>query len=368
MTASQPKHKRPRFVLRIAIPLLISILVVGVLFGQSFHPDAFRELSFTGRTFAGIALAMLAFSVQNFAMSLRFRRLSDNQISLRGGLRVQMMQEFTGVVTPSSVGGSSFIFLFLSGEGVNAGKATAITFSALFFDELFLFIASLLIFLLAPYSLFLGGAEIFGVGVRITFLVLTIGVGIWTLVLFVALFRRPQLIAFLIRRLFRLRLLRRYSHKAAALTHDLITASHEMRRKPFSRWMEIFLLTALTWSARFAIAIALVWGFSTINQGYFTAFLKQFIIWMTSLISPTPGASGLAEYMFQYYYESYFDTASIALVVAVIWRCFSAYIYLLLGGRTLSVKAPEMGIRTSKEHKAHTGIHFPLRKKKHSDA
>ena len=350
-TNTAKKKRNKRIILRIAIPLVISILVVGILFNQSFHPNAFRELHFTGRTCIGIILALLAFAIQNAATSIRFRRLSDNQISFRGGLRVQMMQEFTGIVTPSSVGGSSLVFLFLSGEGVNSGKAAAISFSTLFLDQLFLFLASLLLYLFAPHEIFLGGAELFGVGVRITFLILTIIVGIWTLILYIALFRKPQLIGAFIKGIFRLRLFRRYSHKASALIHDLIMASGEMKKMPFSYWVELFFLSAVAWCMRFGIAIALIWGFSSANSGYFIAFLKQFIIWVTSLISPTPGASGLAEYMFQYYYESYFDTASIALVVAVIWRGISAYIYLLIGGWILSVKAPDMGLLTSTEHK-----------------
>ena len=59
----------------------------------------------------------------------------------RQAFRVNMLCEFTSAVTPSAVGGSSLIVLFLNKEGINAGRSTALTISCLFLDELFLVLA-----------------------------------------------------------------------------------------------------------------------------------------------------------------------------------------------------------------------------------
>lgn len=50
----------------------------------------------------------------------RFRFITDRELTWRQAFRVNMLCEFTSAVTPSAVGGSSLIVLFLNKEGINA--------------------------------------------------------------------------------------------------------------------------------------------------------------------------------------------------------------------------------------------------------
>ena len=63
----------------------------------------------------------------------------------------------------------------------------------------------------------------------------------------------------------------------------------------------------------------------------YSAFVRQLVIWMVLVVTPTPGGSGFGEYMFQSYYSDFFSMAGTALVVACLWRIITYYSYLIGG-------------------------------------
>ena len=60
-------------------------------------------------------------------------------------------------------------------------------------------------------------------------------------------------------------------------------------------------------------------------------FGRQFVVWVVLMISPTPGASGISEWLFTNYYGDLIGDVSAALVIAMIWRILSYYVYLFAG-------------------------------------
>jgi hypothetical protein len=49
------------------------------------------------------------------------------------------------------------------------------------------------------------------------------------------------------------------------------------------------------------------------------------------MISPTPGGSGVSEWLFTEYYGDLLPVASMAVILALAWRVVSYYVYLVLG-------------------------------------
>ena len=45
-------------------------------------------------------------------------------------------------------------------------------------------------------------------------------------------------------------------------------------------------------------------------------FAREFVIWVILMVSPTPGGSGLGEWLFSNYYGDLVPTAAMALVLA----------------------------------------------------
>ena len=52
-------------------------------------------------------------------------------------------------------------------------------------------------------------------------------------------------------------------------------------------------------------------------------------MWIMMLVSPTPGGSGFAEYVFKEFLGAYIPAGAIAL--ALCWRLISYYPYLVVG-------------------------------------
>ncbi len=82
--------------------------------------------------------------------------------------------------------------------------------------------------------------------------------------------------------------------------------------------------------SRYLVVNALFWGFAAMApQGIVLA--RQFVVWTLLTVTPTPGGSGISEWLFTNYYGDLISDTSVALVIAVIWRIISYYVYLIIG-------------------------------------
>lgn len=314
----------------ILLPVIIGLSVVAWLFYQEFDAALFAGIHFSMQMLVGILMAFLLMFGRDLGLMWRFRVITDNTLTWRQTFNVNMLCEFTSAVTPSSVGGSSLIVLFLNKEGINMGRSSALMISCLFLDELFLVLACPLALLLFSFDELFGDPTILSSGIKILFFAVYIAIVLWTFLLYIALFKRPEYVKRLLLALFRLPFLRRWRKGVETLTENLVLSSGEMSRKPFLFWLKAFSSTCLSWFSRYLVVNALFFAFST--QGdHVLAFARQLILWVVMTISPTPGGSGVSEYFFQVYYADFFSVAGMALVVAFVWRVISYYMYLIIG-------------------------------------
>lgn len=312
------------------IPVGIGLSVVTWLFFREFNPELFMNIRFTGQMAVGILLAFLFMFGRDFGLMWRFRMMSDYGLSWWQAFKVNMLCEFTSAVTPSAVGGSALIVLFLNKEGINAGRSTAIMISCLFLDELFLVIACPVILMLIPLNELFGDASFLTTGVKMLFFGVYASVIIWTLLLYLALFKRPRWVKALLVKLFSIPFLRRWKGGIITLTDNLVISSRELSNKSGVFWLKAFATTCLSWCSRYMVVNALLLAFTSAGN-HFLAFARQLILWIIMMVSPTPGGSGLSEYMFSYYYADFFSIAGMALIVAFLWRIITYYMYLLIG-------------------------------------
>ena len=90
--------------------------------------------------------------------------------------------------------------------------------------------------------------------------------------------------------------------------------------------------TALSWTSRYLVVNALFLAFIPQDDPYaWTILARQLVIWVVLMVSPTPGGSGLSEWLFSEYYGDLVSTAGLALILAVFWRIISYYLYLAIG-------------------------------------
>ncbi|WP_368110428.1 lysylphosphatidylglycerol synthase transmembrane domain-containing protein, partial [Bacteroides salyersiae] len=122
----------------------------------------------------------------------------------------------------------------------------------------------------------------------------------------------------------------RWKGAVETLTDNLVISSHEMSHRSLLFWLKVFGMTCISWISRYLVVNALLVAFTT-NGHQLLAFVRQLILWIVMTVSPTPGGSGVSEYMFRVYYADFFTIGGMALLVAFIWRMITYYMYLFIG-------------------------------------
>ncbi len=325
---------------RVAIPIVLGIGVASYLVYRSYDPAVFRNIQWAWDTFFWLFMALCLVAVRDLAYMYRIRLLTDKFLSWRRSFQVIMLWEFASSITPSIVGGSAIALYIVNKEGVNMGRTTAIVLITSLLDELFYIIMVPIIILIVGYeSLFLHNAEfalfnskfgtlgVFIIGyVFIIVLCMIITLGIfynprgfkWVLIKLARFFRKAKF-----------KVLRKLERSAIKTGDQIITTSKEMKGKSFIFWFRAFAATFFSWTARFWVVNCILMAFMTVDD-HLLVYARQLIMWVILLISPTPGGSGVAEFVFSDFLGD-FIIVGLAPALALLWRFLSYYPYLFIG-------------------------------------
>lgn len=320
-----------KLILKTAVPVAIGLAVVFWLFGNEFSPSQFSQIPWTTRTIAALLLACICMAGRESGMMWRLRVLTDRHLTWGASLKVTMMCEFTSAITPTTAGGSALSMIFLNREGISLGRSTTLTLVTLMLDELFLAVMCPLLFLFVPYGSLLGfDTSDFDTGITTAFWIVYAGICLVTLLLYLGVFVAPGRIAAALGLLFRLPGLRRWHSKVEDMGQTMVHAGKDLRARSFMWWLRAFGATAMTWICRFLVVNALFWGFAELAP-QLVVLGRQFVVWTLLTVSPTPGGSGLSEWLFAHYYGDLITPASMVAVIAILWRVITYYVYLLAG-------------------------------------
>ena len=313
--------------LKAILPALIGVGVVAWLFIDDFNPKAWQLLRFDWRTVAAMAACLIFVAGRDFGLTWRFRTITDGALSWRRALRVDIMCAFTSAITPSAVGGSALAIFYLNREGVSVGRATTLTLTTLLLDELFFVIFCPILVMLLPVADLFGvsSANVFLRGVQWVFWLVYAGIVIWTAILFTGIIARPEWLEKAVAALFARRWLRRWQRAATEMTANMRATSEWVKTRSRTWWIKVFGATTLSWFSRYFVVNALFWGFVPAASGLLV-FGRQFVVWVVLMISPTPGGSGVSEWLFTNYYGDLIGDLSLALVIAMLWRLVSYYL------------------------------------------
>lgn len=323
---------------KIIIPIILGLGVVFYLMFNEIKPDTFSFFSWSITTVFWLFVSFIMMAVRDLAYMWRIRILTDQKISWRNTFDVIMLWEFSSAISPSIVGGTGPAIYFLYKEGINSGKSTAVILTAIFLDELFFII-------MVPLMILFFGNMAFP-QIDISFLgnlviYFWIGYGlilIYTLLLIYALFINPYTIKKLLSWIFLLPFLKRWRLRARKLSNQLIITSEEFKGKSFKFWIKSFIATTLSWTGRYWVINFLFLAFFLQHLGIYEHFLiyaRQLTMWILLLISPTPGGSGIAEYVFRDFLGDIIPNIEWAVPLALMWRLISYYPYLLIGAIVL---------------------------------
>lgn len=322
---------------KVFVPVVIGLCVVcWMLYDDAKEGNlesVWHDLHFSLRTWICLALAFLFLFGRIFGLSWRFRALTDRQLTWRQAFKVDLLCEFTSCITPSAVGGSSLGMIFLNSQGIEFGRATTLMMTTLFLDELFFVVFCPIIVWLTPaHEIFASGGASFSLGIRLTFWIIYAVIAGWTLLLFMGIIVKPNWVRHLLNKIFRWGILKKWQHSAEELGENMVATSRDLRNKPLRFWLVTFGATVVSWMSRFLVVNALFLGFLPQDDSFQAAiFARQFVIWVILMVSPTPGGSGLSEWLFSGYYGDLVPVAGIALILAIFWRIISYYVFLVIG-------------------------------------
>lgn len=316
---------------RVFVPVIIGLCVVAWLFKGEFNPDVWSMIHFDTRVVLCIVLAWIFMAGRDFGLTWRFRALTDRRLTWWQAVRVNFMCEFTSAITPSAVGGSSLGMVFMHHEGIDLGRATTLMLTTLFLDELFFVVACPIVVAVIPYDMLFGfGGSSFVIGLKLVFWIVYAAIFLWTLVLFTGILVWPYGMKRCLVWIFKFHPLRRWQSAVMALGDNMVATSKDLRTRSVRWWFDAFAATALTWSSRYLVVNALFWGFVP-GADQLVVFGRQFVVWVVLMVSPTPGGSGVSEWLFTEYYGDLLHNTSIALVIALFWRIITYYVYLVVG-------------------------------------
>jgi hypothetical protein len=243
-------------------PVLCGLSVIVLMMMSEFDATAIHRFALTPGAVMGLAAAFLLFCTENVMRALRFRVLTLRQLPFMKCLRVDLLCEFTSAVTPSAVGGNSFMPVYLHREGISLGQSTFCTFATLLADETFLAVSSILLLCLCPSADLFGIPDTLTGSIRWIFIFSTSLISLWALALWVLLTLRPQWISIVLMTVCKIGFLKRFRRKVARFSSDLSLAASESVKHGWSFWLTILALTAVAWMSRFAIVVAILSIFS----------------------------------------------------------------------------------------------------------
>lgn len=337
MEESEKKLTRKISPYKIIYPIIIGLSVVSYMLYKEFDITAFEQITFTWISILWLLVAILCMCIRDLGYIIRIRVLSGDRLNWIQATRIIFLWEFTSAVTPSVIGGTSLAILFVNKEGIKVGRSSAMVMATSFLDELY-FILMFPIILLSVSQSALWAMP--GVSKGVIQSLIWIAIGGYSIklaylsILSYGLFKNPRGLKYLLMKCFKLRLLRKWRQSANEAGSDIIRDSYELRHMPFSFWLKTFGATFFSWTARYWVVNAILmafWAGSYTLAEHFLIFARQLVMWIMMLVSPTPGGSGFAEFVFKEYLGEFLPSAGVAIAMAILWRLVSYYPYLIAG-------------------------------------
>ena len=274
--------------------------------------------------------AILILFIRDAAYVYRIRNLTNGELSWRGSLYTVFLWEFASAVTPSVVGGTAVAIFILTKEGVKFGKSLAYVMLTAILDNAYFLIAAPIILLSTRGTIFPDIPYIdiiFYASYSLIFIYTTI-MGFGVLV-------NPNSFRVLLKKITYWSFLRKLRPNANKTGNEILIASNQLRGKTKRYWVKAIGSTFIIWTARYLMLNFLIstWSGSMDFHEQISILSKQVIMWITLLISPSPGGAGFAEYFMGEIFENstFVISATFITSLTIIWRLFTYYAYLGTG-------------------------------------
>ncbi|MGV9012688.1 MAG: lysylphosphatidylglycerol synthase transmembrane domain-containing protein [Flavobacteriales bacterium] len=277
--------------------------------------------------------ALIANGLRDFGYIIRLRILTDGEFGWKRSFQVIALWEFATAVAPAVVGGTSVAIYVMAKDGTPLGRSAAIVLVTAMLDELFFLIfAPAVFFLVGIDKLFPPTLDeaLWGLPVQALFWIGYAFIAVMKVAVFYSVFFRPRAIKLFLVSLFKHRWIRRFRPRMAEAGDDLIASSNQFKGRSLGFWLKAIAATWCSWGSRFLVLNLIAAAFFGVSD-HLLMYARQIVLWVILLISPTPGASGAAEFAFVGFMRDLMPAGAMLVVVALLWRLFTYYLYLFVG-------------------------------------
>jgi uncharacterized protein (TIRG00374 family) len=280
--------------------------------------------------------------------------MSSEEFSWWKSFELITIWEFASSVSPTSIGGSAVALFLLAQEKISTAKTVSIVVYSIVLDTLFFVVSMMILYAMAgpiiirPGMISLGEIDGYGMTFFIVVIVMLLYGGLFTYGLFV----RPDHLRSLLLAISRIKFLSKFKENISQTAEDVVVTSRELSQQPLLFHLKAISATTMAWVLRFLalnfIILALVGSTPLDFWNQFIIYARGETMYAVTAFSPTPGGSGVAEYLFGGFFSDYIPQG-IATVVALVWRLITYYPYLFLGAIIIPVWIRELIIRRKKE-------------------
>lgn len=339
---------------RIIPPILIGLAVVVWLMYRQLDMKELSKINWDFHIFFWIFMAVLMYIIRHLFYSWRLRIMTDQEFSWPKSLELIVLWEFASAVSPTSIGGSGVALFMLAQEKLSAAKTVSVVLYSMVIDTIFFVVSLPLLYLILGPGMIRPGMESLSDldGFGYTFFGVIIFMTAYGAVFYYGLFINPTAIKRLLLMISRFPLFKRFKKDLRKTAMDVVDTSKEMQKKNYLFHTKAMIATTGAWITRFlainCIIIALI---STTPLDFYNQFLimaRGETMHVTTSFSPTPGAAGIAEYLFGGYFIDYVSEG-IASLVALVWRIITYYTYLIGGAIIIPIWIREVMNRRRKE-------------------
>ncbi len=321
---------------RILVPALIGIAIVIYMMYSQLDVDEFKNIDWNGHLAFWLLMAVMMYVLRHLFYAARLRLMSDRVFDWKKSIQLIFIWEFASAVSPTSVGGSGVALFLLAQEKLSAGKTVSVVLYSMVLDTIFFIIGLPILYfalgatIIRPGMLSITDLDGFG----FTFLTVLGVMTVYGLVFFYGLFINPKSIQKILLFFSRRKILNRFKSSLEQTAEDVVMTSEELAQKPMSYHIKAMFHTTGAWVTRFVaisfIIVALVpeTGLDIMNQ--LTLLARGGSMHVVTAFTPTPGGSGVAEYLFGGFYSDYISSG-ISSLAALIWRLITYYPYLIAG-------------------------------------
>lgn len=321
---------------RIFLPIIIGLGVVLYIMNQQLDINELKKLDNNFHTFFWIFMALCMYVIRHIFFAIRLRINTDYAFSLWKSMQLVVLWEFSTCVSPTSVGGAGVALYLLSKEQISAAKTIAVVLYSMVMDTVFLTFALTMLYVIVGPIMIRPGMEVFSDidGYGITFLTVLCFMVIYGSIFYYGLFINPVAIKKLILMISKISFLHKFRHQLCQTAEDIVISAKQLKEKPASFFVQTMVCTGVAWTVRFlainCLIMAFVADFHPTMSDQLIIMSRGMAMHVIEAFSPTPGAAGVAEFLFGGFFSDYVPIG-LAALIALVWRLFGYYSYLLAG-------------------------------------